>query len=277
MNGLRLGIGMTGNATTVSTVSNFLEEFAPLALAESWDNVGLLIGNGTRSVSRMMTCLTLTVDVAEEAIRENVDMVVSHHPLMFRAVQKITNSTAAGAMLLELIENQIAVYSPHTAFDSAKNGINQQLADRFALQNVLPIRSEEDAPLGSGRWGRLEQPMQLSECLDQIRSALGAEHLQYVGDPDCKVQSIAIACGAAGEYLMDAIELNCDLFVTGETRFHTLLDARTNGIAMVLLGHYSSERPSVEQLAHVLNEQFPTVDCFASRDESDPLKWNINR
>src|SRR5262245_174279 len=113
---------------TVSAIAAFLEDFAPNRLAAEWDNVGLLIGDSRRPVERVMTCLTVTPQSAAEAVAQKAELIVSHHPVLFRPVQRITADTLEGRTLLELIRSGIAVYSPHTAFDSARSGINQQLA-----------------------------------------------------------------------------------------------------------------------------------------------------
>jgi dinuclear metal center YbgI/SA1388 family protein len=117
-----------------------LQELAPLDLAEDWDNVGLLLGDDAADVSAVMTCLTLTPDVAEEAVREHVGLVVTHHPLMFKPVQRISSATSEGAMIVSLLKHGVAVYSPHTAWDNAPQGINQQLAELLELQNIKPLR-----------------------------------------------------------------------------------------------------------------------------------------
>jgi len=118
----------------------FLERFAPLDLAEEWDNVGLLAGDRYRETNAVLTCLTLTPDVAREAIEHRVGLVVTHHPVLFRPVKRLTADDAQGAMLLGLIAAGIAVYSPHTAYDSAADGINEQLARRMGLTDVEPLR-----------------------------------------------------------------------------------------------------------------------------------------
>jgi dinuclear metal center YbgI/SA1388 family protein len=118
----------------------FLERFAPLDLAEEWDNVGLLAGDRRRETDAVLTCLTLTPDVAREAIERHAGLIVAHHPVLFRAVQRLTADDPQGAMLLDLIAAGIAVYSPHTAYDSAADGINQQLARRLGLTEIEPLR-----------------------------------------------------------------------------------------------------------------------------------------
>ncbi len=119
---------------------NTLQDLAPIETAENWDNVGLLLGDADGDISAAMTCLTLTPDVAEEAVREGVGLVVTHHPLLFKPVQRLTTSTSEGRMILSLLHHGIAVYSPHTAWDNADLGINQQLAELLDLRHIEPLR-----------------------------------------------------------------------------------------------------------------------------------------
>src|SRR6188474_610627 len=141
----------------VSDLCRFLDSFAPPALAEEWDNVGLLVGDGTREVKRVMTCLTITPASCAEAVRKKADLVVTHHPLPFKPLRRLTTESTPGRLLLKLIRAGIAVYSPHTAFDSTAEGINQQLAEGIGLSEINPlVVSPLDATgsIGSGRCGR---------------------------------------------------------------------------------------------------------------------------
>ena len=261
-------------AVTVEHISEFLESFAPLEIAEDWDNVGLLLGEPEAEVRRGMTCLTLTPDVAAEAVERQVELIVSHHPILFRPVQSITSATQEGQLLLNLIRNGVAVYSPHTAFDSARLGINQQLAESFELHDIVPLRLDEQAELGSGRAGQLQESVTLRVFLDRVRRALDVPHMQFVGDLEARVSKVAVACGSAGGFLTDARRAGCDVFVTGEARFHTLLEARMCGTSMILPGHYATERPAVERLATILQQQYPELEFRASQQETDPLRWS---
>ncbi len=125
---------------TVGEVAQVLEQLAPLALAEDWDNVGLLVGDADWPADRVMTCLTVTPETVAEAVERNAQLIVAHHPLPFRPVKSITSDTTAGRLLLELIRNSIALYSAHTAFDSASAGINQHLAIGLGLQEIMPLK-----------------------------------------------------------------------------------------------------------------------------------------
>ncbi len=279
---------MTGSPYTVSDLADFLRQVAPPELAEDWDNVGLLVGSPTAAVRSVLTCLTLTLDVAREAVQSGVDLVVSHHPVLFRPVQRLTTETVEGRLLLELIAAGVAVYSPHTGYDSSRDGINQQLAELFELQDVQPLRplahagsgpdtatdaSDPEQPAGAGRFGKLPQPLTTRELVERVKARLHVEHLQYVGEPERRVEWLAVACGSAAEFLPDAVAHGCQAFLTGEARFHACLEARSLGLSLILPGHYATERPAMERLAKRLAERFPELTVWPSRVEGDPLQW----
>ena len=190
-------------------------------------------------------------------------------------------------MLLELIGAQVSVYSPHTAFDSAADGINQHLAEALGLREIRPLRplgggAAESAPqtsvvddattatIGAGRFGALPAAVTLREFNQHVKVALGVDHLQYVGDEEQRIERVAVACGAAAEFLLDAARHDCEVLLTGEARFHACLEARSRGLALVLPVHYATERPGVEDLAGRIGEAFAAT-VWASRAERDPL------
>ena len=260
---------------TVHEFCKYLETFAPVRLAEDWDNVGLLIGDRDRSVSRAMTCLTITPESVDEAVQREAQLIVTHHPMPFRALKRITTGDVTGAMLTKLIENRVAVYSPHTAFDSAMGGINQSLAEGLKLIDPKPLEPIDGDPdqLGAGRYGDLASHISLAEFVAQTKKFLGLVGIRYVGKPDQTVSRVAVACGSAGQFLKLAGKQGCDAFVTGETNFHTCLEAKATNVALVLPGHYASERFAVEILADLLRKEFADVDVWPSNEESDPLTW----
>lgn len=272
----------------LSDLVAFLERFAPPVLAESWDNVGLLVGDPERELERVMTCLTVTGSTAREAIEERAGLIVTHHPLPFRPLKRLTTASHEGRLLWELIGAGVAIFSPHTAFDSARQGINQQLAAGLDLQDVRPLVESpaagadngavQPAPaaqpaVGTGRWGLLPAELELSALAGAVKQFLRVEQVQVVGEPGRLVRRVAVACGSAGELLPAARDAGCQVLVTGETRFHTCLEAEGAGVSLVLAGHYPSERFAVETLAGVLAAEFPQLAVWASRRERDPLAW----
>lgn len=257
---------------TVKAIAEFLEHFAPAHLAETWDNVGLLVGDPDGRVQRLLTCLTVTPQSAAEAIEAEVDLIVTHHPFPFRPMNRLTTDTTTGRLLLELIAARIAVYSPHTAFDSAEEGINQRLAEGLGLREIEPLVPHDDG-LGSGRCGRLGQRIALEKLVDRVKQFLSIQRLQFVGDSEQPVRKVAVACGSAGEFLEPAKQLRCDALLVGETQFHTCLEAEAAGVGLVMPGHFASERFAVECLAELLARQFTDLDVWASRRERDPIRW----
>lgn len=257
---------------SVGDIAAFLEQFAPARLAAEWDNVGLLVGDRLQEVHRLMTCLTVTPASAAEAVDHRAELIVAHHPLPFRAVKRLTRDTIHGRLLLDLIAARIAVYSPHTAFDSAPAGINQRLAEGLKLRGIMPLVPDPEG-LGSGRYGWLEEPITLEQLAQRAKQLLSVERLQLVGNPQQHVRGVAVACGAAGELVEAAERAGCEAMLLGEARFHTCLEAEAAGVGLVLPGHFASERFAVEALAGVLAQHFPTIQVWASRQERDPLRW----
>jgi dinuclear metal center YbgI/SA1388 family protein len=262
---------------TVDQVASFLDAFAPLRLAESWDNVGLLLGDRAAKAERIMTCLTITDSTADEAIAEKADLIVAHHPLPFAALKTLTTDSQDGRLLWKLAGARISIFSPHTAFDSAADGINQRLAIGIGLVDVAPLipqaESSETLQLGAGRRGRLGKPEALSAVADRVKRFLQIDRVQLVGDPATRVNKVAIACGSGAELMADAIRQGCDCFLTGEARFHAALAAEAARVSMILAGHYATERFGVEHLAETLALAFAEAHVWASRQERDPLGW----
>lgn len=257
---------------SIADIAAFLNDFAPLRLAAEWDNVGLLVGDDSKSASRVMMCLTVTPASVAEAVREKAELIITHHPFPFQPLRRITTADPAGRMLLQLIGSNIAVYSPHTAFDSAAAGINQQLAEGISLADIQPLeRDAIDPRLGVGRYGRVPGGTSLEVLANRLKHFLNLSGLQMVGQPDNEVTLVAIACGSGADVLDAALLAGCDCFITGEARFHACLEAEARGAAMLLTGHYASERFAVERLAEIVAEKFPSLKVWASREEADPL------
>jgi dinuclear metal center YbgI/SA1388 family protein len=261
--------------TDVQQVVEFLSQLAPATLAAEWDNTGLLTGDSAQKLDRIMTCLTITPDSASEAIEQGAGLVVSHHPLPFRPLKQIVTNQPVGKLLWDLIRAGIGIYSPHTAFDSAREGINQLWAQRLGLLGIAPLDFTQSMPAetGTGRYGRLPKAQSLKEVAQRVIPDFSLPGLHTVGALASGITKVAIACGSGGSMLALAKRAECDLFITGEASFHTCLEAEALGIAMILPGHYASERFGVEHLAVLLEKQFPDCRVWASERERDPLNW----
>jgi GTP cyclohydrolase I len=278
-----------------------MEQLAPLGLSEAWDNTGLLLGDRSGPVERVMTCLTLTPDSVREAIAGGAQLVIAHHPLPFKPLSRITTDTYTGGLLWRLATAGIAVYAPHTAWDSAPRGINARLAQLLSLENCRPLIAadpERWPGAGSGRVGDLAQPLSVLEVSRKLSQVLpGCRPRAVDGRPDRKSQqpagrpaefqsldshgpqseplqlrTVAIACGSGGSLLAAAVANGCDLLVTGEATFHLCLEAQAAGMALLMIGHFASERFAMEQLAGELSSEYPDLQVWASQTESDPVR-----
>lgn len=288
----------------LQTLVEFLEKIFPLELAESWDNVGLLVGDRRREIKRALTCLTIDRAVVDEAVATGVDCVVSHHPFPFRAAKRWTFDTTDGEILSKLMGAQIAVYSPHTAHDSAFFGINRQLAAGLGLLDVRPLipgtvaasrdaldglepsvaeevaqdfpaknaKSDAAPLLGAGRIGRCEKPTTFAALIEQVKDMLQIPALLAVGDDKKPIRKVAIGCGAADDFVGNAADAGADALLLGEARFHACLEARARGVGLILAGHYATERFAACILADRIARKFPELSVKASDKESDPIR-----
>ncbi len=176
-------------------------------------------------------------------------------------------------MLWQLANAGCSIYAPHTAWDSAEFGINALLAEKLNLQGVEPIinaATPEHPGLGAGRIGDLPDAMSAERLASLVSSLPGCRPRAVF--PQKEVKRVAIACGSGGSLLSDGLASGCDLFLTGEATYHTCLEAEAAECAMLMIGHYASERFAMEQLAHELAAKFPAIECWASEQESDPVQ-----
>lgn len=259
---------------TLSQVTAALEALAPLRLAADWDSVGLLVSPRREAIDRVITCLTLTETVAAEAVRERADLVVAHHPLPFRPVGRLTTDGHVGRVLLGLVGGGAGVWSPHTAWDSAAGGINDQLAAILGLEHVSPITPDAELPLaGFGRAGTAPAGATVGDLARRAARALAAGPVQLVGDPLRAAGRVGIVCGSGGDTIPEVVRGGCETLLTGEIKLHQAVEAAAAGLAVIAVGHHASEQFAMQVLAERLAAAVPGLECRASRVDVDPLGW----
>jgi dinuclear metal center YbgI/SA1388 family protein len=258
---------------SIPDVTAALERIAPLRLAAEWDSVGLLVVPRS-DIRRVMTCLTLTPEVADEAVRTGVDLVVTHHPLLFRPISRITSDTGTGRVLLALIGAGCGVWSSHTAWDSAADGINHQLAARLALDGVTPITPDDQDPsVGFGRMGDAPYDMTVAAMARLLADRLGTNQVQIVGDHGRMAGRVGIICGSGGDLIGTVAAAGCQTLVTGELKLHQALEAIDSGLAVIPVGHHASEHFSLAAMARRLTEELPEIEVVAAATDRDPITW----
>jgi dinuclear metal center YbgI/SA1388 family protein len=270
------------DAATHTDLQKFLDalgEIAPLDLAEDWDNVGLLMGDRNDVVSRVMTCLTISRLTVEEAMEDRADLVITHHPCPFKPIGKLTTETPVGRWLWNLARSGISIYSPHTAWDNARFGINSQLAELIGLKQISPMKptkltGEVFAGLGSGRIGFFEAKTALMEIAARLRAAIPEVAIACNDAMEKMCSRVAIVCGSGGSFVRTAAECRADVLLTGEATYHQFLEAEAYGVSLLTIGHFASERFAMNKLAGMLRATFPTTHIWASRRESDSLHFD---
>lgn len=257
----------------LSTVTAALESIAPLRLAADWDVVGLLVGGRRQTVERAIVCLSLTPEVAAEAVARRADLVVTHHPLPFRPVARITEATGTGRVLLDIVAAGIGVWSSHTAWDSAVGGINDQLAEMAGLSAVAPLLPDVVEPRsGFGRGGDAGAAT-LGDLARRMTAALGLAGVSVVGDVGRAAGRVGIVCGSGGGSIDSIVAAGCATLLTGELKLHEALEARADGLGVIAVGHHASERFAMDVLAARLAAAVPGLDCRTAAADDDPLAW----
>lgn len=233
-----------------------IERIAPPALAEEWDNVGLLIGRADKNVSKIFLCLDLGDREAEEALLSEADLIITHHPVIFRGIKSLTDETASGRRLLRLIEKDITVYSMHTNFDNAEFGMARYAADKIGLRETEPIESE-DGLTGTGRIGSLEgEGLTLKELADLVKKAFSVQSVKLYEknrNSGRRVKKIAIVPGSGRSFWQQAASLGAECLITGDIDHHTALDAMDEDFILMDAGHYGPEQIFMEYMEQYLN------------------------
>lgn len=240
---------------TVQELSDFLEELAPASCAASYDTVGLLIGRRDREVRRILLALDASSAAIERAICEKADLLLTHHPLFFHPVSRLTEEDFIGKRALSLAEHGIALYAAHTNLDAAKGGTIDFACQLLKLEAVEGIaESEEEAPVL--RIGKLPEAMSLRAVAGRVQEALQLSEVHFFGDPERPVQRAALCTGSGSSYIPLAIQHKADVLITGDLTYHRIDEALEKGFSLIDASHGETDflsllllKEKLEQLA----------------------------
>lgn len=252
--------------TTVRAIEQTLYDWAPRELAESWDNVGLLVGDPDAPVSRILVALDITPAVVADAADTGCQLIVAHHPVMncaWHQVQTLRTDDRQGRVLTELVRHGIAAICMHTNLDAAKGGVNDVLARTLGLDGLEMLTDEK-----IGRIGTLKCEIPLVEFLPFVIKSLGCHGLRYVSCGK-SVHRVAVGGGACGCYISQAISAGCDTFVTSDLKYNDFLD--TEGINLIDAGHFPTENVICGPLAAYLRKAFPAATVSVSASHSSEV------
>ncbi len=242
-----------------------IEAAYPREAALDFDNVGLLAGRTEKEVKRVYIALDATDAVIDRAVEAGADMLITHHPLIFSPLKKVTDEDFVSRRVVKLIQNDISYYAMHTNYDVL--GMAELAEKILGIRNteVLDITMEKDGkPEGIGRIGELEKPMTLEECCVYVKHKLNLGSLKVFGDMQAEVSRLAISPGSGKTAIAAAIAKGADVLVTGDIGHHDGLDAVEQGLAVIDAGHYGTEYIFIDDMRRFLEDKLPVLDVMTT-------------
>lgn len=263
--------------TVVSDIIPLMDNLAPRNLAETWDNPGLQVGSPTWPVKKIVIALDATPGVVNDACRQNADLLITHHPFIFKALNRIDYSTPLGQMIEMAVSHHLSIFCAHTNLDWAAGGLNDAFAEIIGLKNisVLEPLPDFDGECGQGRIGELETPVDLAGLARNLKTSLAIQSLRVAGPFDMVANRVAICTGSGAGLLKSFFASNAHVFVTGDLRYHDARDAELYQRGLIDVGHFASEHIVVDlirkRLINGLAETGHEVSVAVSDKESEPF------
>lgn len=255
---------------TVQEILTFLEGFAPVELAEHWDNVGLLCGDRQQPVTAVLCALDVTEQVIEEAAARGAELVVAHHPAIFTSVSRVTTDDVTGRVLRAAIKHDIAIICMHTNADSTWGGVNDALASALFLTGVVNMEGGDNRMLG--RVGDLPREMRPREFAAYVKECLRAGGVRFC-DGGKPIHRIAVGGGACGKMMDDAKAKGADAFVIGDCSYDLMQRAQSIGLTLVDAGHFPTENPIAAVFAEQIVGAFPQLRTMVSERHADCIQF----
>ena len=248
-----------------SEIITLLEQEYGKEYACDWDNVGLLAGRRDKEVKKILLALDATDEVVGQAAEGAYDMLITHHPMIFGAIKRVTDEDMVGRRLLSLIRSDISYYAMHTNYDT--RGMADLTARLLNLQECTVLEEVKDGE-GIGRVGVLPEEMTLRECAELVKRAYDIPNVKIFGNLDQKVHLAALCPGAGKSTMHNALQFGCDVYITGDIDHHTGIDAAARGLSILDAGHYGLEHIFVTYMAEYFKERLPELNIYSQKLQS---------
>ena len=249
-----------------------LERLAPLRLQDEWDNSGLQVGFPDAEIRRVLVCLDITEAVVEEAVACGCELIVSHHPLIFKALRQVSDATYQQRCVVRALSAGVSIYSSHTSLDNAPGGVNHRIASLIGLQDVRWLAPLPSGEGGAGLVGELPEPERDRDFLARIRQTFGVQCLRHSAPSGREIRRVAL-CGGAGAFLLrDAIAAGADCFLSGEFHYHDYFE--NAGLLLAELGHYQSEQFTQDLLLEYLTANCPSLSVQKTALNTNPICYD---
>ncbi|MBL7809492.1 MAG: Nif3-like dinuclear metal center hexameric protein [Saprospiraceae bacterium] len=256
----------------IAEILSVLEAVAPPYLQESYDNAGLIVGDPAQEVTGVLCCLDSTEAIIEEAMTRGCNLVVAHHPIVFRGLKRLNGATYIERTVIKAIQHGIAIYAIHTNLDNVfLQGVNSKIAEKLDLTNTHILAPKAGDPgIGAGLIGQLPKPMTESAFLQHVKSAMQTGCIRHTALRGREVRTVAV-CGGAGSFLLpEALRQGADFYVSADFKYHEFFDAEGK-LVIADIGHFESEQFTIELLFHILQEKFPTFALHLTNLNTNPV------
>lgn len=254
-------------------VSKILDNKLRADIAESWDNVGLLLGDYDSEVKKILLTLELTRDVFDVAVKEKADLIISHHPLIFSGIKKVVSSEGDN-LVYELIRSEIAFYGAHTNFDAIDGGLSDYFAQKLGGQNIKVIKSSIEEH-GICRIFDIKEAS-IEDYIKHIKSVMKIDNLRFSGNINDKIKKVAVVTGSGSEYINLAVSNGAQLFITGDLKYHFALELKEKGLNILDAGHFDTEKIFPEAMHKFIRnniEDLRDIELIKSEVDVNPFEY----
>ena len=244
---------------TVKDILNCITEIAPLHWQESYDNAGLQVGDLNAEAHKALICLDITEAIVDEAIAKKCDLIVSHHPLIFRGLKHLTPETYIERAVMKAVKHDIAMISMHTNLDNSYLGVSRVSAERLGLKNLNLLQPSESEPelCGAGMVGEFDEPMEETAFLQRVAETIGSPCLRHSALTGRKVKKVALCGGSGSPFMPDALRQKVDAYLTADIKYHDFFVPEGN-VLLVDGGHFETEQFTKELICELIRKKFPT-------------------
>ena len=263
----------------IKEVVNYLDKTFHPEYQEDYDNAGFLLGDGEAEYRGALIALDLTEEVADESSRYDLNLIVTHHPFIFRGVKRITDSDTLGRLIMKLIRSGISVYAAHTNLDNLPWGVSGVLCEKLGIHNCRILKPSSDLQpptsdlnaVGLGMVGELDSPTTTKSFLLKVKELTGLPTVRYAGGSG-KVQRVALCGGSGSEFIGEALASKADIYLTADLKYHDFQRA-TDTMALADIGHYESEQFAKEIISRAISKKFSNFACRISEKQGSLVSY----
>ena len=261
---------------TVKDILNCITEIAPLHWQESYDNAGLQVGDLNAEAHKALICLDITEAIVDEAIAKKCDLIVSHHPLIFRGLKHLTPETYIERAVMKAVKHDIAMISMHTNLDSSYLGVSRVLAERLGLKNLLFLQpsAEEPEVCGVGMIGEFDTAMEEKDFLQLVAETIGSPCLRHSALTGRKIQKVALCGGSGSPFMPDALRQKADAYLTADIKYHDFFVPEGN-VLLVDGGHFETEQFTKELICELIRKKFPTFAAEIAETRTNAVYYFV--